>query len=113
MARINTQYDFDLALGIISGDVHGYDRSKFPQRVLRRKVWVAEWHLPGCISETFSPYVCKGDAIECALGMAAGEDGPPRGMKTALVRHGFFQHRTPLFGFVNTTVMQRTVGDLL
>ena len=53
-------------------------------RALRRLVWITEWHLPGCLSESFSVCLTKSDAIECALSMAEGEDGAPRGMRADL-----------------------------
>ncbi len=80
---------------------------------LKRKVWVAEWHMPGCLSESQSICVSKLDAVEEGLRFADGDDGPPRGMKTALIRDGVFQHRTPMFGDVITTVEQHTLADLL
>jgi hypothetical protein len=78
---------------------------------LNRKVWLAEWHLPGCLSESQAILTTKEAAIECALGFM--EDPAPRGAKTDLRRFGSFQYRTALYGTVITTVHQRTLGDLL
>jgi hypothetical protein len=57
-------------------------------RALARKVWVAEWHFPGCLSESRTYSATKGDAIAAALDMASGQDGPPRGMRADLERFG-------------------------
>jgi hypothetical protein len=82
-------------------------------KALQRIVWVAEWHLPGCLSETFVVLTTKRDAIASALNMAESEDGPPRGMKTALQRYGRFDSQSPMFGTCINTVEKRTLGDLL
>ena len=65
---------FDEALQRINDgcSVHSAD---VQARALRRRIWIAEWHLPGCLSESFSVYLTKSDAIESALSMAEGEDG--------------------------------------
>ena len=80
-------------------------------RALDRVIWIAEWHCPGCLSESVSYSTSKEDAIEQAI-FFEGED-VPRGMKTALRKFGFFQHKTELFGYVNTTVSKASLGDLL
>lgn len=82
-------------------------------KALGRKVWLAEWHLPGCLSESQSFDTTKAEAIVAALLFADGENGPPRGMATALAKHGRFDHRTPLYGDVTTTIEQHTLGELL
>jgi len=86
-------------------------------RALLRRVWIAEWHLPGCLSESSSVCRTKEEAIETALMYAEGsgkdEFGPPRGMKTALEKTGFFQHKTGLYGYVNTTVEAHRLRDIL
>ncbi len=64
-------------------------------RALRRLVWVAEWHLPGCLSESFSVCLTKRDAIECALSMAEDELGAPRGMRADLERFGRSDRTAP------------------
>jgi len=64
-------------------------------RALRRMVWVAEWHIPGCLSESFSVCTTKRDAIECALSMAKGELGAPRGMRADLERFGRSDRTAP------------------
>lgn len=95
------------------GDGRQVKASDVLAHALKRKVWVAEWHLPGCLSETRSICVSKLDAVEQGLFFADGDDGPPRGMKTALIRDGAFQHKTPMFGDVITTIEQHTLADLL
>jgi len=74
-----------------------------------RVVWVAEWHIPGCISESFSICTSKADAIECALFMANN----PRGMKTALRQHGRFDSDSPMFGVCINTIERRALGEFL
>ena len=64
-------------------------------RALRRMVWVAEWHLPGCLSESFSVCTTKRDAIDCALSMAEGAEGAPRGMRADLERFGRSDRTAP------------------
>lgn len=81
---------------------------------LRRRVWVAEWHLPGCLSESFSVCTTKRDAIECALSMAEGELGAPRGMRADLERFGR-SDRTPPDGWASqaiTTIEKRALSTL-
>ena len=70
-------------------------RDDVQARALQRKVWVAEWHLPGCLSESFSVCLTKRDAIECALSMAEDSEGPPRGMRADLQRFGKSDRTTP------------------
>lgn len=81
---------------------------------LKRQVWVAEWHLPGCLSESRSICLTKGDAIASALSFAEdGEKGPPRGMRAALERDGQFTGRSQMYGTVVTTVRQHTLAEIL
>lgn len=102
--------DFDEALQRLNEE-RGLNRSEVQARALKRKVWVAEWHVPGCIPESASYSETKAAAVEDALGFAGDE--APRGMKTALEKYGRFDHRTDLYGDVITTVEQHTLGDLL
>ena len=78
---------FDEALERIN-DQRTVARDEVQARALQRFIWVAEWHLPGCLSESFSVCLTKRDAIKCALSMAEGHDGPPRGMRADLWRFG-------------------------
>ena len=105
---------FDEALQRINDQcsVHSAD---VQARALRRRVWVAEWHLPGCLSESFSVCTTKSDAIECALSMAEGENGTPRGMRADLQRYGR-SNRTALDAWARgaiTTIERRTLADIL
>lgn len=86
-------------------------RADVSAAALRRKVWVAEWHLPGCLSESRGIYLTKEDAVQAGADFADGT--PCRGIKKALREQGFFQHKTDLYGYVNTTVERLTLGDLL
>ena len=76
---------------------------------LRRVVWVAEWHLPGCLSETRSYSSLKKDAIYCALSFADF----PRGMKTALEKTGRFDTDSEMYGRCINTVEKVTLADLI
>jgi len=105
---------FDEALQRID-DEYSVHRNDVQARALRRKVWIAEWHLPGCISESFSVCPTKSDAIECALSMAEGEAGAPRGMRADLQRHGRSNRTAPdawARGAI-TTIERRTLADIL
>ena len=84
-------------------------------RALRRHVWIAEWHLPGCLSESFSVCLTKSDAIESALSMAEGAEGAPRGMRADLMRYGRSNRTAPdawARGAI-TTIERRTLADLI
>ena len=85
---------FDEALERID-DERSIDSSEVQSRALQRFVWIAEWHLPGCLSESRSICLTKADAIESALDMASGADGPPRGMLADLKRYGNSDRTAP------------------
>lgn len=94
------------------------DRPPMPRevqaRALRRHVWVYEWHLPGCISESWGLATTKADAIASALSMAEGSDGPPRGMRADLMRYGRSDRTAPdawARGAI-TTIERRRLADL-
>lgn len=105
---------FDEALQRINDQmpVHSAD---VQARALQRRVWVAEWHLPGCLSESMSVCLTKRDAIDCALSMAAGADGAPRGMRTDLQRWGCSDRTPPdgMFDRAITTVQRSTLSSIL
>jgi len=103
---------FDDALERIN-DQRSIDASDVQSRALQRAVWIAEWHIPGCLSESFSVCLSKKEAIECALMCAESEDGTPRGMKTALRKYGRFDSNSPMFGTCINTVYKTRLGDLL
>ena len=105
---------FDEALQRINDQmpVHSAD---VQARALRRRVWIAEWHLPGCLSESFSVCLTKSDAIECALSMAEGAEGPPRGMRADLIRYGRSDRTAPdawARGAI-TTIERRMLANIL
>ena len=84
-------------------------------RALGRRVWVAEWHFPGCLSESRSYCITKRDAIESALDMASGADGPPRGMRGDLERFGASDRTAPdawARGAI-TSIKRLTLRDIL
>lgn len=85
-----TKLTFDEALERIN-DERSIDIDDVQSRALRRMVWIAEWHLPGCLSESFSVCLTKADAIECALNMADN----PRGMLADLKRYGRSDRTSP------------------
>jgi hypothetical protein len=103
---------FDEALERINND-NPLDAKKVQAKALKRKVWVVEWHIPGCLSEPQAYHVTKADALYSACMMAEQEEGVPYGMKTALRNHGQFDCKTPMFGDVVNTVYQSTLGELL
>ena len=82
-------------------------------KALKRVLWVSEWHIPGCLSESMMYSANKGDAVQSSLLMADLNGEAPRGMKTALMRDGRFDSDSPLFGRVINTVYKTTLGDLL
>lgn len=105
---------FDEALQAIN-DERSVRSADVQARALRRHVWIAEWHLPGCLSESFSVCLTKSDAIESALSMAEGAEGPPRGMRADLQRYGRSDRAAPdawARGAI-TTVERRMLRDIL
>lgn len=112
-----SKLDFDRALERIN-DQHRVDSSDVKASALRRKVWIAEWHIPGCISESFTVCLTKKDAIECAVSYT-GADGSDainhavRGIVTALRKYGYFSHHTELFGMVRTEIHRCTLADIV
>lgn len=106
------KFTFDEALERIQ---NGYfvRASEVQARALSRFVWVAEWHLPGCLSDGQEYALTKRDAIAQCLSMAEGENGPPRGMRTALERFGRFDSDSPIFGRCVNTVSRVCLSDIL
>lgn len=89
--------------------------SEVQSRALNRRVWVAEWHFPGCMSESASYSATKADAVSDALGMAEGAEGPPRGMRADLLRFGRSDRTAPdawARGAI-TSVSRCSLSDLL
>lgn len=105
---------FDEALERVN-DQRPVSADEVQARALSRKVWIAEWHLPGCISESFGVCLTKRDAIEECLSMAEGMEGPPRGMATDLRRTGRSNRTAPdawAQGAIST-IERRTLRDIL
>jgi hypothetical protein len=105
---------FDEALQAIN-DERYVDLAEVSAAALRRAVWVAEWHIPGCMSESRSYCTTKRDAIESALSMASDSDGPPRGMLADLKRYGR-SDKVSVGAYVSmaiTTVSRHTLGEIL
>jgi hypothetical protein len=105
---------FDDALQLLSADrpVSARDVSA---RALARPVWVAEWHMPGCMSELHGYCTTKRDAITECLAMAEGSEGPPRGMRADLQRYGQSSRTAPdayARGAISA-VSRCTLSDLL
>ena len=48
-----TKLTFNQALAHI-GDECSIDANDVQTRALQRKIWVAEWHIPGCMSDVFA-----------------------------------------------------------
>ena len=82
-------------------------------KALRRKVWLAEWHIPGCLSDSQSYCLTKEDAIETCCMYAEGEEGIPRGMKTSLRKYGRFDSESVCFGDCINTIDRLRLGDIL
>jgi len=85
---------FDQALDRIN-DERSIDASEVQARALQRYIWIAEWHFPGCLSESRAYCLTKAGAIESALMFAEGENGPPRGMLADLQRYGNSDRTAP------------------
>ena len=105
-----TKINFDEALERLNDEMH-VSAQDVQARALRRVVWVAEWHIPGCMSESQSICLTKSDAVETALDMA----NSPRGMRADLLRYGQ-SDRVGADAYVSmaiTTVSRMVLGDLL
>lgn len=93
------------------------DKWRVRKSALRQIVWLSEWHIPGCCSESRCFSTTKVDAIQAALAFAdgCGKDGfgYPRGMLISLKRYGVAHTTSPLFGPVVTTVSRHRLEDLL
>ena len=105
-----TKLTFDQALEQIN-DQRSISRDDVQASALRRIVWVAEWHIPGCCSESFGISLTKRDAISEALEMC----GHVRGAKSDLTRYGRTD-RVADDAYVSmaiTTIERRTLADLI
>jgi hypothetical protein len=100
---------FSETLDAIS-DERNIDANEVQARALRRKVWIAEWHIPGCLSESFSVCLTRADAISQAREFC----GHVRGAKSDLQRYGRTDRVSPdaYVSMAITTIKKRTLGDL-
>ena len=100
---------FDEVLDRIN-DGRSVDANDVQARALRRKVWIAEWHIPGCLSESFNVCLSKGDAIAQALEFC----GHVRGAKTDLQCYGRTDRVAPdaYVNLATTTIYRTTLGGL-
>jgi hypothetical protein len=105
-----TKMTFDEALDRIN-DGASLDASDIQASALRRVVWVAEWHVPGCLSESHSICLTRADAIREALTMCDNA----RGAATDLRRHGRTDRvsDTAYVSMAVTTVSRSTLADLI
>lgn len=108
---------FDEAIQALA-DERRIDRADVLAAALQRKIWVCEWHIPGCLSESHAVCLTKAGAIEQAVSFTGADGSGPiehktRGIVTALRTHGQFEHHTELFGNVITTIERMTLGELL
>ena len=103
------KYTFDEALERID-EARGIDAREVQTRALQRKVWVAEWHIPGCLSESFSVCLTRAEAINQALEFC----GHVRGARADLLRYGRTD-RVSADAYVSmaiTTIEKRTLSSL-
>ena len=111
---MDKKFTFDEALERINED-RSIDASDVQARALSRYLWMSEWHLPGCMSESRGYSLTKNDAIENCLSMASGADGPPRGMATDLRTYGRSDRTAPdawARGAIST-ITRVTLGNIL
>lgn len=85
-----------------------------PANVQCRVVWIAEWHLPGCMSESQSLCTTKAEAINACRAMAANEFGcSPRGMLKAMQKFERFDSESEVYGTCINTVSKHTLAEFL
>ena len=101
---------FDEALQAIN-DQRNVDGNEVQARALQRKVWIAEWHIPGCLSESFDVCLTRASAIESALEFC----GHVRGAKADLQRHSRTDRVAPdaYVSMAVTTIYRTTLGGIL
>ena len=105
--------DFSEALQALADERH-ITADEVQARALARLVGVYEWHFPGCLSESWGVVTTKRHAIDSALSMAEGAEGPPRGMRADLIRYGRSDRTAPdawARGAI-TTIERRRLADL-
>ena len=105
MSKLN----FSEALERIS-EGHHVTSDDVQSRALQRFVWVAEWHIPGCLSESQSYCLTKRDAIDSALDMCCHV----RGARSDLTRYGRTDRVSPdaYVSMAITTVSRMQLREL-
>lgn len=101
---------FDEALQAINDG--RYIRAENVQsKALARKIWIAEWHIPGCLSESQSYSTRKCDALAEALEMC----DHARGAASDLRKYGRTDKVSPgaYVSTAITTISQFTLGGIL
>lgn len=101
---------FDEALEAINSERY-ITRDDVQARALARVVWVAEWHVPGCMSESRSYSTTKAGAPEDALDMCCHV----RGARSDLIRYGRTDRVSPdaYVSMAITTMERCTLRDLI
>lgn len=105
MAKLN----FDDALQAVN-EQQCINSADVQARALQRFVWVAEWHIPGCLPESFGVHTRKADALADALGMC----GNARGAATELRKYGRTERVAPdaYVSMAVTTIERRQLFTL-
>jgi hypothetical protein len=106
---------FEEALELI-GDARHPSAAQVQARALRRRIWIAEWHIPGCLSESQAVCLTKADAIEQALSFASDGDGcAPRGMRADLLKYSSSDKvaKNAYVRMAITTISQHVLADVL
>ncbi len=106
---------FDDVLDRIN-DERYVDSNDVQARALDRVIWRAEWHIPGCMSESQAVCLSKREALETALGFASDGDGcAPRGMRAELLRFGRSEKiaKNAYVSMAVTTIEKLRLRDIL
>ena len=92
-------------------DGHSINAADVQTRALQRKLWISEWHIPGCISESQGYSLTKRDAIAEALEMC----GHARGARADLIHYGRTDKVSPdaYVSMAITSIERVTLADIL
>lgn len=101
---------FDDVMELLSED-RRVDQSQVPDRVQRRKVWIASNGLVGCMNDSHNVCTRKRDAIDTCVQIADSGEGPPRGIVRALRSRG--DARFSEDGYYVYRVERVTLAELL
>lgn len=106
-----TKITFDEALEMLAED-RTIEACDVRADALRRFVWLAEWHVPGCLSESRAVCLTKADALANALDFI-GDD--VRGARADLLRYGSTNRVSPDAYVRNaiTTIRKHRLCDLI